>query len=122
MILQSSLLQVAISASMLLATTSVAAFDPSCGDGYTGYSLKLGTQCRQYVYCSDGMILSSTTCPGDTIYSGNVGVGGVCTFSGPGVCAEESASFTVTTTTTTAATSAAASSSGDSNTISINVD
>ena len=123
MILQPSLLQVAISASMLLATTSsVAAFDPSCGEGYTGYSLKLGTKCRVYVYCSAGVILSSTTCPGDTVYSGNVGVGGVCTFSGPNVCAEDSASFTATTTTTTAATSASSSSSGESNPISINVD
>ena len=83
-----------LGASLLLAisSSSASAFDVDCGEGYTGYSLKLGTQCRSYVYCSSGKVSSTTECPGSLIYDGNVGVGGVCGWPDTVTCADAGAS------------------------------
>lgn len=80
--------QVAFLGASLLAISSSSAFDADCGEGYTGYSLKLGTQCRSYVYCSAGRVSSTTECPGSLIYDGNVGVGGVCGWPNTVTCAD----------------------------------
>jgi len=55
---------------------------------YTGYSLKLGTGCKQYVYCLNGVVSSSNTCPDETLYNGDVGVGGLCDWATSVTCAD----------------------------------
>mmetsp|Transcript_17939 Transcript_17939/g.28156 ORF Transcript_17939/g.28156 Transcript_17939/m.28156 type:complete len:809 (-) Transcript_17939:110-2536(-) len=87
----SSYHQVVILVASLLAISSSSsfAFDADCGEGYTGYSLKLGTECRSYVYCSSGRVISTTLCPGSTIYDGSVGVGGVCGWPSTVTCADD---------------------------------
>jgi hypothetical protein len=85
--------------------TVVSAFDADCGDGYTGYSLKLGTQCRSYVYCTAGTISSTTDCPGSLIYDGSVGVGGVCGWPNSVTCADSAGGAVAAPTNTAAASS-----------------
>ncbi len=80
---------VILAASLLAISSSSLAFDADCGEGYTGYSLKLGTQCRSYVYCSGGKISSTTLCPGSLIYDGSVGIGGVCGWPSTVTCADD---------------------------------
>jgi len=105
---------------ILLSSTVVTAFDVDCGEGYTGYSLKLGSQCRSYVYCNSGTVSSTTLCPGSLIYDGNVGVGGVCGWPNTVTCADVAAAAAPTTTTGAASSGESA---GSNNPISIvNVD
>lgn len=117
-----SSLQAAMTASLLVTLSSLtvaltsfsiaAEFDADCGEGYTGFALKLGTQCRSYVYCTAGKIDSTTLCPGSLIYDGKAGVGGVCGWSNVVACSDPdfvpNSTSTTTTTTTTTATQATA--------------
>ena len=79
-----------ISAAAILAAplAPAAASDPSCPDGYTGYSLKVGSACAQYVYCQGGTIGGWHSCPGSLTYTGDVGGGaGICDWpSAANVC------------------------------------
>ena len=64
-------------------SVAAAARDPDCQPPsspnlYTGYSLKVGTDCAQYVYCRDGQITSWHTCPGGLLFNGGVGEEGIC--------------------------------------------
>ncbi len=47
-------------ASAMLSASDVLALDPDCqapdAPPYSGYSLKLGSGCQQYVYCTGGSI------------------------------------------------------------------
>lgn len=56
---------------------------------YTGYSLKVGTGCTQYVYCQNGIVTSTTTCPGGLLFNGAVGVGGICNWASAVTCADD---------------------------------
>ena len=72
-------------AAILLSPLSPAsASDPSCPDGYMGYSLKVGSACTQYVYCQGGTIGGWHSCPGSLRYTGGVGAGGRA--GGAGIC------------------------------------
>ena len=75
-------------AAILAAHAPAAASDPSCPDGYTGYSLKVGSACAQYVYCQGGTIGGWHSCPGSLTYTGDVGGGaGICDWpSAANVC------------------------------------
>ena len=107
-----------LATSLLLALTTLSTatttFDADCGgEEYTGFALKLGTQCRSYVYCSSGTVTSTTVCPGSLIYDVTHGV---CGWPDSIPCEDgevdnvASSSTTMTTTTATTTTVAASSS------------
>ena len=48
---------------------------------YTGYSLKTGTGCTQYVHCRDGVVSSTQAYPAGTLYNSDVCQGGICNWS-----------------------------------------
>lgn len=64
----------------LTATTpnKVSASENDCQPGYTGYTLKLGTSCGQYVQCVNGIVVETISCPSGTLFNGDVNKGGVC--------------------------------------------
>eukprot|EP00970_Alexandrium_tamarense_P001266 scaffold131_cov206-Alexandrium_tamarense.AAC.6 len=72
--------------------SSTSALDSDCqppnSPPYSGYSLKQGTGCTQYVYCQNGIVSSTTTCPGGLLFNGQVGIGGVCDWASSVVCKE----------------------------------
>eukprot|EP00585_Thalassiosira_rotula_P009253 CAMPEP_0196157084 /NCGR_PEP_ID=MMETSP0910-20130528/43379_1 /TAXON_ID=49265 /ORGANISM="Thalassiosira rotula, Strain GSO102" /LENGTH=118 /DNA_ID=CAMNT_0041421669 /DNA_START=299 /DNA_END=651 /DNA_ORIENTATION=- len=63
---------------------------------YTGYSLKTGTSCGQYVYCQDGIVKSWLTCPFGLLFDGDVGKGGICTWAANVECADDAAPESMT--------------------------
>ena len=107
--LQRSLKVAITSSTLLLATLLIttlpllplaSAIDPDCQHPhnaspqlhmpYTGFSLKTSTACSQYVYCQNGIVTSSHKCPVGLIYTGAVGVGGICDWKGSVECADGS--------------------------------
>lgn len=79
-------------AALALATTSTTADDAECqlpqNSKYTGYTLKLGTGCAQFLYCQNGVLSSTNTCPEHTLYTGDVGNGGICSWESMVACKE----------------------------------
>jgi len=61
---------------------------PDTAPLYTGYALKSGTQCKQYVHCTSGLITSWHTCPNELEYSGNVAEPGICNYPEAVQCAD----------------------------------
>ena len=99
-----------------LGAVPVLALDADCqppgADAYTGYSLKLGSGCEQYVYCTSGVISSWHVCTSGLLFNGGVGVGGICDWPAGVRCAADDdddidAAPVVATTTTTTTTIAA---------------
>ena len=65
--------------------------DPDCetpdGQPYTGYSLKIGAGCREYVNCADGTVSTYHNCPPGLLFNGAVGSGGICDWAAVVTCA-----------------------------------
>ncbi|KAL7546386.1 hypothetical protein ACHAWF_009722 [Thalassiosira exigua] len=93
-----------IAASLAVATTtttpavaasaSASDLDPDCtfpldGGPYTGYSLKSGTACAEYVHCRDGEVSSEHECGSGTLFDGAVGKDGICDWARNVQCADE---------------------------------
>jgi hypothetical protein len=57
---------------------------------YTGYSLKSGSGCTEYVNCVSGVIVETLPCPSGTLYNGAVGVAGVCAWEDTVECLDVS--------------------------------
>ena len=55
---------------------------------YTGYSLKSGSGCTEYVNCVSGNVAEILSCPNGTLYDGNIGVAGVCAWADSVECME----------------------------------
>mmetsp|Transcript_19099 Transcript_19099/g.41357 ORF Transcript_19099/g.41357 Transcript_19099/m.41357 type:complete len:817 (+) Transcript_19099:106-2556(+) len=76
----------------LLLPSLTTALDPDCqnsdGSPYQGYSLKIGTDCAQYVNCNNGVIDDWLTCPNGLLYTGKVGAGGICNWAAGVTCAD----------------------------------
>lgn len=83
----------AIAATKILASSVETAETTDCqlpgAPKYTGYSLKLGTGCRKYIQCSNGGVAATRICPEGTVYTGDVGKGGICNWASMVICADQ---------------------------------
>jgi hypothetical protein len=64
---------------------------------YTGYALKLGTGCSEYVNCVNGVVVESMSCPIGTLYDGDVDAAGVCAWEDSVECKDTEIEVTGTT-------------------------
>ncbi len=80
-----------------------------CQQGYTGYALKPGSNCGQYVQCVNGNVVETLSCPSGTLFNGDVSNSGVCDWADLVECkdiATTEPTLPATTSTSTAGTDA----------------
>lgn len=70
---------------------------------YTGYALKLGTGCTEYVNCVDGVLIEYHACPDGTLYDGDIDAAGVCAWEAAVECKDTASTETAGTGTAAAA-------------------
>ena len=70
---------------------------PTVNQNYAqGFSLKIGSNCQEYVYCANGEVSSTADCPEGTLYTGDMGRAGICGWANVVQCLDTSGPATNT--------------------------